>query len=60
MGLMGLIITLALYVKPSINQNHIRLLYYLLENACIQAQAETRANKLLSTSTENHKMGKIS
>ena len=32
---MGLVITLALYVKPSIKQNHIRL-YYLLENACIQ------------------------
>lgn len=28
---MGLVITLALYVKPSIKQNHIRL-YYLLEN----------------------------
>lgn len=31
---MDLIITLALYVNPSINQSHVRLHYYLLENSC--------------------------
>lgn len=60
MLLIDLIVTLGLYLKPSIIQNDMRLLYYWFENACIQAQAETRVNKLLSASTENHKMGVIS
>lgn len=37
-----------------------RLLYYLLENACIQAQAKTRVSKVLTISTENHEIGIIS
>lgn len=55
-----LIIILGLYVKPRIIQNDMRLLYYWFKNTCIQAQAGTRANKLLSASTENHKIMIIS
>lgn len=37
-----------------------RLLHYLLENACIQAQAERKVfDQLLSTSFENNEMGTI-
>lgn len=50
------IIMLDLYLKPSIIQKYLTLLYYWFKNACIQAQAETRVNKLLSASTENQKM----
>lgn len=54
-----LIIMLGVCINPSIVQNYMKLLYYWFENACIQAQAEIRVNKLLSTSTENHKTGII-
>ena len=55
-----LIIMLGPYLKPSIIRNYMTLLYYWFENACIQAQAETRVSKLLSASTENQKVGIIS
>lgn len=54
-----LIIMLDLYLKPSIIHNYMMLLYYWFENACMQAQAVTGVNKLLSASTENQKMGII-
>lgn len=50
---------LGVCINASIVQNYMKLLYYWFENACIQAQAEIRVNKLLSTSTENHKTGII-
>lgn len=55
-----LIITLGLYLKPSVIQTYTTLLYYWFKNACIRAQAETKVSKLLSASTENHKMRIIS
>lgn len=54
-----LITMLGLYLKPSITHDYVTLLYYWFENACMQAQAVTRVNKLLGASTENQKMGII-
>lgn len=54
-----LTIVLGPYIKSNIIQNYMRPLHYLLENACIQAQAERKVNQLLSTSTENNEVGTI-